>query len=104
MKMNNKTKLYYHHCGSELMLGDAVVYKPICRRRLTGVVFYLPGVSSVHPRFERQGFRQWAIQLENGWILSWLFAPSELQPSHRIKFERRGVADFNDLDPSQELL
>jgi hypothetical protein len=97
-------KLCYSKCGSEVNLGDLIAYKPICRREIPGTVIYLPGISPAHPRFERQGFRQWAIQLENGWILAWLFAPSELQPSRRLRFVRRAMDGFKGLDPTAELL
>jgi hypothetical protein len=96
--------LYYRQCGNEVKLGDSIKYKPICRHEIPGMVIYLPGISPVHPRFERQGFRQWAIQLENGWILAWLFAPSELQPSRRLRFVRRALDGFKGLDPAAELL
>jgi hypothetical protein len=100
----NVNKLYYQHCGNEVQLGDSVSYKRVCRGPVSGTVVYMPGISPVHQRFERQGFKQWAIRLENGWILAWVFSPSERQPSHRIRLVRRADSGFVGLSPTDELL
>ena len=104
MPAPEEEQLYYFDSRTEVQLGDLVRYKPICRTSIPGVVTYLPGVSLRHSRFERQGTRQWAIQLENGWILAWVFSPSERQPSRRITFVRRGTEPFRGIEPGDELL
>lgn len=68
---------------------------------IEGVVSYVPGQSPFNRNFEStyMGLSDWAITLSHGGILSWLYAPEQSQPSRRIQFVERGLADYRGIQP-----
>lgn len=87
-------KLYYHGTDTEVLLGDRVTVKRIFGPAEPGEVWYLPGVSPPHPDMESEGVLDWAIRLDDGTILSWIFLPEQEQPTKRVRFIRRAVAGY----------
>lgn len=100
--MNSSSKLHYHGTDIEVRLGDRVLIARLFRRPIPGVVSYIPGVSPKHPELERE-VPEWAVQLEDGTLVSWVYVPAELQPSRRVQFVGRGSTDFEGIGPDTEL-
>lgn len=98
------SRLRYRESGEEVQLGDRVTLKRFMRRPISGVVCYLPDVSPRHSEMEFEGQRHWAIELADGSVLSWLYLPTELQPSKRIAFVGRAIeSKIRGLQPEDEL-
>lgn len=100
------SRLFYHGTNIEVQLGDRVeVTKGILfRRRVGGSVVYLPGVSERHPEMADETTSDWAIGLDDGTVMSWLYLPEELQPSKRIRFMYRKDPHSKPIQPTDELL
>ena len=90
------SRLRYHATEIDLHLGDHLTYRRLFRR-VPGRVCYLPGESQAHPEMEYRGVKRWAIELEDGTVISWLFSPELQEPSSRIRFERRADEDYEPL-------
>lgn len=100
------SRLFYHGTDVEVQLGDRVevIRGLLFRRRVGGSVVYLPGVSERHPEMEDETSSDWAIRLDDGTVMSWIYLPEELQPSKRIHFVHRRDAYSKPLKPTDELL
>lgn len=96
-------KLLYHGTANEVRLGDRVLMKRLFRKAMPGTVTYIPGISAPHPEMEWPEFSRWAIELDDGTVMSWPYLPDELQPSSRITLLARGSANYKGLQPGDEL-
>lgn len=96
-------RLVYHGTSDDVRLGDRVRVTRIFRKAIEGTVAYLPGVSPRHPEMEWPEFSRWAIELDDGTVMSWPYIPDELQPPKRIQLVRRGDRDHIGLQPTDEL-
>jgi hypothetical protein len=97
-------RLYY--CGTEtaVQIGDLVeVKRGWFGRYERGRVCYLPGISKPHPEMERDGTAYWAIELEDGTVVSWIYLPERIQPGRRIRFIARGSQPAPGLSPTDVL-
>jgi hypothetical protein len=58
---------------------------------MLGTVCYIPGQSAPHAELEdkQEGYCYWAILTDDGTVLSWLFAPQDIQPSKNIQLMGR---------------
>ena len=101
--MSEKATLRYAGTNEEVRLGDRVRIRRWLRRPIVGTVTYIPGVSRVHHELEGEGEREWAIQLDDGRIMSWLFLPERLQPKPGIELVARGDAGYRGLQPTTDL-
>lgn len=97
-------KLKYNGTDVQIKLGDRIRYKHVFFGSSDGVVCYMPGESPVHKEFEYEGIKNWAIKLNSGRVISWIYLPEEVQASKRIKFMERGKESFQGLQPDDELL
>ncbi len=102
--MNQPNKLYYANTSNEIRLGDRISYKSLMFGKIQGVVFYIPDESPLHPEMEYEDVKNWAIKLDNGRILSWIYLPGELKVSKKINFVRRAEDNFKGLQPDENLL
>lgn len=93
------------YCDSEveIRLGDRVTLKGLLWGARQGIVCYVPGACAPHPEFEIDGLSYWAIQLEDGTLISWPYLPQQLKASKRLKFKERGDPGSALIDPSEEL-
>jgi hypothetical protein len=97
-------KLRYNGSDIEIKLGDRIQYNHIFFGSSEGVVYYIPGESPVHKEFEYEGIKNWAIKLNSGRVISWIYLPGEVQASKRIQFIERCKGSFQGLQPNEELL
>lgn len=96
-------KLYYHGTAEDVRLGDRVRIRRLMRKPLSGVVCHIPGESPPHPEMIwEDGVGNWAIRLEDGSLIGWIFLPDEVQPSKRIELISRGEVDGYALRPTEE--
>jgi hypothetical protein len=95
------SKLFYKGTTIEVQLGDKVVWKRLLRRPLTGKVVYIPGISPAHPDLEHHGVHRWAIELEDGRILQYVYCPERAQPKWTVKFVERGQGE--SLSPNERI-
>ena len=105
MAMQVNDGLHYRGISTEIRLGDIVNVRRLLFfwRRTPGIVCYMPGQSAPHPQMEYEGVRYWSIQLEDGTLVSWVFLPTEVLPSKRIEFVRRGDLSEKALLPTEHL-
>jgi hypothetical protein len=87
-----ETKLLYYGTNIDVRLGDRILWKRLFGRHVEGTVVYIPGISPRHPDLEREGIRQWAVELDDGRIFLMLYWPEDKkgQPRSNIKFKSRG--------------
>lgn len=101
--MTTSSRLLYHGTNEQVELGDRVEVKRLFRKSIQGTVIYLPGVSPRHEEMEWPEFSRWAIELDNGTVMSWPYLPAELQPTKRVRFLARGPHGFVGLQPTDKL-
>jgi len=101
-RSNSKSDLYYHGTSIEVQLGDVVEVARFFKKH-SGVVAYIPGISSPRPELEEQGEGDWLIRLERGDFLSMAYVPDNprAQPRPNIKLIRRGNKGI--LTPDEKL-
>lgn len=86
-------ELKYGRSGENVRLGDRIAYRSLLTlfRSVGGRVCYVPGQNPVHPEMEyRDGMKHWGIFLENGKVITWLFAPGEFPAPRSVRFIERG--------------
>ncbi|HEX7708964.1 MAG TPA: hypothetical protein VF701_21085 [Thermoanaerobaculia bacterium] len=103
MTTGKNDQLVYHGTSDEVRLGDRVRLTRLIRKPVYGTVTYMPGVSPRHREMEWPEFSRWAIELDDGTVMSWPYVPEELQPSKRLQLVRRGDPDYEGLKPADEL-
>lgn len=97
-------RLKYKGTQIDIRLGDNILFKNIIFGKSKGVVCYVPGESPLHPEMEYEGEKNWAIKLENGRVISWLYLPEEYEANKRVVFVKRGNPFFEGLKPDDELI
>ena len=103
MTMTTSSRLCYHGTNEQVELGDRVELKRLLRKPIQGTVIYLPGVSPRHDEMEWPEFSRWAIELDNGTVMSWPYLPDELQTSKRLRLLARGPSGFVGLQSTDKL-
>jgi hypothetical protein len=95
--------LTYRNSVVEIRLGDEVIVKRIFMPAIAGTVCYVPGQCEPHPQFEIDGLSYWAVELRNGTVVSWPYAPGELHATKRVLFRKRGDAEAAAIHPLETL-
>ncbi len=100
---HGSSRLYYYGTREEVRLGDRVRIKRWLLKDLEGVVCYIPGFGPRHPDLDvpEEDFQDWAIRLDDGRILTSLYAPEQLQPKRSMSLVARGPGE--SLSPTERL-
>ncbi|HSI84850.1 MAG: hypothetical protein ACAI35_09985 [Candidatus Methylacidiphilales bacterium] len=93
--------LYYKDGTTEVQLGDKVKIRRFLILNYSGVVCYLPGLSTPHPSMVMEGMDLWAVQ-DNGGNLFMMPYDEDTPVPASVSFVERGSVEGIGLAPLGE--